>query len=298
MKAKNQEKNTRSDTQNGILYVISTPIGNLGDITVRAVEILHKTTYVAAEKISHTKKLLSHYRISATYISYREENRVHAADEIIRLICAGHDVALVSDAGTPGISDPGHYLIERCISLDISVVPIPGASSALAALTKSGFSSDQFIFIGFLPRKGKKRTEILEELSRERRTAIIFESPKRTINTLRDMAEHIQDRPVALCRELTKLHETCLRGTAWELIDISQEHDPLKGEVVLVVSGFQDDPKMSMLSDEDIKRRAEDFVRKYPEAKTGTIAAMLSKETGVRKSRAYRMIVDVRERKD
>lgn len=293
---KDQEKKTLSNTQNGVLYIVSTPIGNLGDITVRAVDILKNSPYIAVEKKSRTQKLLNHYRIDATCISYREENRVHATEEIITLIHSGHDVALVSDAGTPGISDPGHYLIERCIASGISVIPIPGASSALAALTKSGLSSDQFVFIGFVPRKGKKRTEYLEELATEKRTTIIFESPQRTIQTLMDMAEYTKDRPIALCRELTKLHETCLRGSAWELVDALKGEDRLKGEVVLVVSGLQgDERKASTLTDTELKSIAEDIINTHPGEKTGDLATRLSKETGVRKSRAYKIIVYMRE---
>ena len=294
---KDQEKKILSDTQNGVLYVVSTPIGNLGDITFRAVDILKNSPYIAVEKKSHTQKLLNHYRIDAALISYREENRIRASDEIITLIHSGHDVALVSDAGTPGISDPGHYLIEQCIASGISVVPIPGVTSGLAALTKSGLSSDQFVFIGFLPRKGRKRTELLDELAGERRTTILFESPQRTIRTLMEMAEYIKNRSVALCRELTKIHETCLRGSARELVDTLKGEDRLKGEVVLVVSGLQkSDTEASMLSDAEMKSLAVDIVRKHPGEKTGTLATMLAEETGVRKSRAYKMIVEVREK--
>jgi len=294
---KDQEKKTRSNTQNGILYIVSTPIGNLGDITFRAVEILKSTPYVAVEKVSRTKKLLHHYQIQAQYISYREENRIRVTDKIIQLIRSGNDVALVSDAGTPGISDPGQYLIDKCIESGISVIPIPGASSILAALTKSGFPSDQFVFIGFLPRKGRKRTEVLGEISREKRTVVIFESPQRTIQTLTDMVEYIQERSVALCRELTKIHETCIRGTARELIDILKDNDRIKGEVVLIVSGLTQEPgEGAFVSDDVLMEKAEDIVREHSGKKTGILATMLSEETGVRKTRAYTMIVKARER--
>jgi 16S rRNA (cytidine1402-2'-O)-methyltransferase len=296
---KNQEKKQLSDTQSGVLYVVSTPIGNLGDITFRAIDVLKSTPYIAVEKKSHTQKLLNHYRIDARYISYREENRVSAADKIIRLIFSGHDVALVSDAGTPGISDPGHYLIEQCISYGISVVPIPGVSSALAALTKSGFSTDQFVFIGFLPRKGKKRTELLKEIAKERRTVIVFESPRRTIKTLLDMDVFITHRPVALCRELTKIHETCLRGTVRELTDILNGEGGLKGEIVLIISGLREDyTEASLLSDEEMQRLALDIVMEHPGEKTGALATLLSRETGIQKSRAYTMILEARQKKD
>jgi len=281
------------------LYIVSTPIGNLGDITFRAVDILKKTSYIAAEKVSHTKKLLTHYQIDATCLSFREENRVRSADEIIRLIQSGHDVALVSDAGTPGVSDPGQYLTERCIASGISVMPIPGASSALCALTKSGFPSDQFVFLGFLPRKGKKRSEILAELAGDKRTTIIFESPQRVKKTLSDMDEHIEERPIALCRELTKVHEECLRGTLRELIEVIEGREPLKGEVVLVVSGIErNEVRGPSLSEDELAVRAEEIFKKYPKEKTGSLAEILSDETGVKKSLAYRMIVDAKVRID
>ena len=281
------------------MYIVSTPIGNLGDITFRAVDILKKTSYIAAEKVSHTKKLLTHYQIDATCLSFREENRVRSADEIIRLIQSGHDVALVSDAGTPGVSDPGQYLTERCIASGISVMPIPGASSALCALTKSGFPSDQFVFLGFLPRKGKKRSEILAELAGDKRTTIIFESPQRVKKTLSDMDEHIEERPIALCRELTKVHEECLRGTPRELIEVIEGREPLKGEVVLVVSGIErNEVRGPSLSEDELAVRAEEIFKKYPKEKTGSLAEILSDETGVKKSLAYRMIVDAKVRID
>lgn len=281
------------------MYIVSTPIGNLGDITFRAVDILKKTSYIAAEKVSHTKKLLTHYQIDATCLSFREENRVRSADEIIRLIQSGHDVALVSDAGTPGVSDPGQYLTERCIASGISVMPIPGASSALCALTKSGFPSDQFVFLGFLPRKGKKRSEILAELAGDKRTTIIFESPQRVKKTLSDMDEHIEERPIALCRELTKVHEECLRGTLRELIEVIEGREPLKGEVVLVVSGIErNEVRGPSLSEDELAVRAEEIFKKYPKEKTGSLAEILSDETGVKKSLAYRMIVDAKVRID
>jgi 16S rRNA (cytidine1402-2'-O)-methyltransferase len=208
-------------------------------------------------------------------------------------------VALVSDAGTPGVSDPGQYLTERCIESGISVVPIPGASSVLSALTKSGFPSDRFVFVGFLPRKGKKRTEALAELAGERGTAIVFESPQRVKKTLIDMDEYIEGRPVALCRELTKMHEECLRGTPRELIELVEGRESLKGEVVLVVSGITGaETGKPDISEDELAARAMEMCRKYPNEKTGALAEILSEETGVKKTVAYRMIVDAKGKTD
>ncbi len=224
-----------SVTSMGTLYVCGTPIGNLDDITIRALDVFRKVDLIAAEDTRRTRKLLSHYDISTRTISYHEHNEFSRAPEIIDMIREGKSVALVTDAGMPGISDPGAHLVDRALSGDVEVVPIPGPSAVISALSVSGFCACEFVFTGFLPRKGKKRQEALENLARETRVIVIYESPYRLLKTLSDLAAVMgETRKVVVARELTKLHEEVVKGTLLEVIQRFSERT-VKGEITIVV---------------------------------------------------------------
>lgn len=221
----------------GILYIVSTPIGNLKDITIRAINTLKEVDFIAVEDKRRAKKLLSAYAIDGKIVSYREENRERMTEEIVKFINGGKNIALISDAGTPTISDPGDYLINRCIEEGIVVVPIPGPTSIICALSASGLDTSGFVFFGFLDRKGKKRANQLLKLVEEKRTSVIFESPKRILKTLTDILENIGDVRAVLCRELTKLHEEIIRGKVSEIAGEIVKRGEVKGEIVLLISG-------------------------------------------------------------
>lgn len=218
----------------GILYIVSTPIGNLKDISLRALEILKNVHLIAAEDTRRTKKLLSYYEIKTCLISYFEYNKRTRADFLLGKLEQGKDIALVSDAGTPLISDPGFYLISLAIKQGICLVPVPGASALLTALVVSGASTDRFVFEGYLPRKSKKREICLKEIAKEKRTLILYESPHRLLKTLRDLLNFLGDKKIAICRELTKKFEEIKREKISELI-AHFEKKGIKGEFVIVI---------------------------------------------------------------
>ena len=195
----------------GILYIVSTPIGNLKDITLRAIEVLKQADLIAAEDTRHTKILTSHYDIKSPLTSYFQHNRIKKADSLIRFLKEGKNIALVSDAGTPGISDPGFVIIKRALEEGITVTPIPGPAAFLTALSISGLPTNKFVFEGFLSNKSSQRRKRLRELSREERTVIIYESPHRLLKTLQDILEIIGDIPIVCSRELTKKFEEIRR---------------------------------------------------------------------------------------
>jgi 16S rRNA (cytidine1402-2'-O)-methyltransferase len=217
------------------LYIVPTPIGNLEDITLRALRILREVRLIAAEDTRTTRKLLDHYQIKTPLTSYHEHNKLTKLDAILDALTAG-DVALVSDAGTPGISDPGFELIREAIAREIEVVPLPGPSAIITALVASGLPTDSYIYLGFLPRKANALRETLSEVAHERRTLVAYESPNRLVETLSAILETLGDRPVAVARELTKIYEEIRRGPASVVLAHYREHEP-RGEITLVVGG-------------------------------------------------------------
>jgi 16S rRNA (cytidine1402-2'-O)-methyltransferase len=221
----------------GMLYLVSTPIGNLEDITPRALRTLEEVNLIAAEDTRRTGLLLKHFNITSSLESYHDFNKEKKTPRLLELLNSGQTIAVVSDAGTPGISDPAFYLVKRAIEADIPVVPIPGASAAIASVTVSGLPTDRFVFEGFLPPK-KGRNKRLEQLSRERRTIVLYEAPHRLIRTLNDLKAMLGDRRVALCRELTKRYEQVLRGSISEMIETATRQK-IRGEIVLVIEGNQ-----------------------------------------------------------
>lgn len=222
----------------GTLYIVATPIGNLEDITYRAVRVLAGARVIAAEDTRHTRHLLAHYRITTPVVSYHEQNEERRAAELVRRLAAGDDVAIVSDAGTPAVSDPGFALVRAAVAAGVPVVSVPGASAVTAALTVSGLPPDRFVFLGFLPRKAGERRRVLAALVALPWTLVLFEAPHRIRDTLRDIRDVLGNRRVALARELTKKFEEILRGTVDEVTDHLGSRAP-RGEVTLVVEGAQ-----------------------------------------------------------
>lgn len=220
----------------GRLYVVATPIGNLEDITLRALDTLKKVDYIACEDTEHSMKLLNHYQIKKPLISYWSEKEKVRAEEIIGKIKAGYSVALITDAGTPGISDPGAVVISRAIEEGIETIPIPGATALIAALSISGLNTEEFTFIGFLPVKESQRKKRLLELSTERRTLVFYEAPHRILNCLYDMLEVLGDRKACVARELTKIYEEVLRGSISSILQ-KLEESKIAGEYVIVIEG-------------------------------------------------------------
>ncbi len=218
------------------LYICATPIGNLEDITLRCLKVLKEVDAIAAEDTRRTVKLLNHYNITNSLISYHEHNKKSKGEEIIDLLLKGKNIALVTDAGMPTISDPGEDLVKLCVKKGISIIAIPGATASLTALSISGLSTERFVFEGFLPRKGRERKKRLEDMAKEEKTIILYEAPHRLITTLEDLAKFLGDRRISISRELTKKFEETLRFNIEEAISEFSERD-IKGEFVLVIQG-------------------------------------------------------------
>lgn len=218
------------------LYIVSTPIGNLGDMTARAVETLRAADAVACEDTRHTGLLLHRLGISARLVSYHDHNKLRRTPELLEMLRQGKRIALVADAGTPGISDPGFYLVRAAVAAGFRTIPVPGASALLAALVVSGLPCDRFVFEGFLPRREGRRRKRLEALAAEPRTIVLFEPGRRLLRLLKDLLELWGDREAVIGRELTKLHEEIIRGSLSKLVEELSERE-LKGETALVVAG-------------------------------------------------------------
>ena len=218
----------------GTLYIVATPIGNLEDITLRAIKVLKEVDIIAAEDTRHTLKLLNHLEISKPLISYHRHNEDIKTDVLIKELKEGKNIALVSDAGTPGICDPGEEVIKKCIEEEIKIVPIPGACAMINALICSGLDTKEFLFMGFLPLNKKNRKEKLEEIRNETKTIILYEAPHKLEATLKDLKDIIEDRKIVLARELTKIHEEYIRENIDVLIEKAKD---IKGEIVLIIEG-------------------------------------------------------------
>ena len=274
----------------GTLYVVATPIGNLNDITFRALETLEKVELIAAEDTRHTKKLLAHFNIKSRLISYHEHNEEQSTKGILDKLKSGASVALVSSAGTPTVSDPGYRLINTAIKEKIKVVPIPGVSAAITALSVSGLPSDRFSFIGFLPPKSKKRREQLEALIDFASTLIFYESPRRIIAVVEEMMEIMGDRYAVLSREMTKTYEEFLRGNFSELLAELKTRQTIKGEITLLVSGDKIEKPFCF---EDIRPQVEVELKK---GETGVLqlSKKLSISCGVSKNMLYDKIIELK----
>lgn len=274
------------DTSNGgVLYIVGTPIGNLEDITYRAVRILKEADLVACEDTRQTRKLLDHYGIEKPLVSYHEHNETARAQELVEKLVEGATIAQVSDAGMPGISDPGYRVVKLAVEHGIPVIPIPGPSAVIASLAASGLPTDAFEFRGFLPAKAGQRRTTLEELIPLQHTIIFYEAPHRIRETLEDIVRILgRERPVVIARELTKIHEEFIRGAAQEVLEAVQDRE-LKGEITLLIGrGEAVEPSGGK---QDLRARLEEIMC---EQKLDEKAAMkiLAKETGLSKSAVYR----------
>ncbi len=282
---------SQSSTRTGpALYLVGTPIGNLEDITLRAVRVLKEVDVIACEDTRQTQKLLNHYGITTRTTSYHEHNEMTRAAELVKDLQDGASVALVTDAGMPGISDPGFRLISLAIRHHVPVVPIPGASAFLAALVASGLPTDSFRFSGFLPAKRGERQAALEAIRSSPRTQVFYEAPHRVVEALLDVVEVLgADRHVVLAREVTKLHEEFLRGRASELLEILQARDAVKGEITLLIGKADEtlvaaDAPSARIS---VRQRIDQIMA---EEKIDEKSALkkVAKERGISKSEAYR----------
>lgn len=223
--------------ETGRLYVVSTPIGNLGDFSFRAVEVLKAVSLILAEDTRHSRPLLDRYGIATKMMSHHEHNEARTAAQFVERLRAGEDIALISDAGTPLLSDPGLRLAAAAIEAGITIVPIPGASALLAALVASGLPAEPFTYFGFLPRKGRERAGLLDEIASSRHTAVLYEAPGRVADSLRELVDRgAGDRQAVVARELTKLHEELRRGTL-ESLCAYYSGSPPRGEVVILIAG-------------------------------------------------------------
>lgn len=220
----------------GTLYLCATPIGNLKDMTPRVIETLKAVDIIAAEDTRNSMKLLNHFAIKTSMTSYHEYNKIEKADCLVEQLMQGKNIALITDAGTPAVSDPGEVLVQKCMQAGITVTSLPGASACITALTLSGLSTRRFCFEGFLPSDKKEKAEILEELKEESRTIIIYEAPHHLVRTLKELQEAMGSRKLTLCRELTKKFETVLPTTLEDALSLYEEEEP-RGEYVLVIEG-------------------------------------------------------------
>ena len=226
----------------GSLYIVATPIGNLEDITLRAIRVLKEVDLIAAEDTRHTKHLLDRYSIERPLTSYHDHNKEEKGPVLIARLLEGKNIALVSDAGTPGISDPGYFLINLAVAQNVPVVPIPGATAAITALSISGLPTDSFVFEGFLPAKQTARLKRLREIEDERRTIIFYEAPHKILKAVEDLLAVLGDRRAVVTRELTKIHEETIRGTLSEIL-IKLNQGSLKGEFTIIVHGASNENK-------------------------------------------------------
>ncbi|MCR5627104.1 MAG: 16S rRNA (cytidine(1402)-2'-O)-methyltransferase [Lachnospiraceae bacterium] len=280
----------------GKLYLCATPIGNLGDVTGRVLEALKEADLIACEDTRNSIRLLNHFDIHTPMTSYHEFNKYDKADVLIKEMQDGKNVALISDAGTPSISDPGEVLVQKCIEAGIEVTSLPGASAVITALTLSGLSARRFCFEGFLPRDKKERLEVLTELKSEYRTTVLYEAPHHLKGTLNDLYESLGEREIALCRELTKKHEEVLRMGLKEAIDHYDKTEP-KGEFVLVLSGA--DKKAALLEERAkvLEISIKEHFEKHLAAGLDKKAAMkkVAEERGIPKREVYNSLLEVKE---
>ncbi len=276
----------------GTLYLCATPIGNLEDMTFRAVRVLKEADLIAAEDTRNSIKLLNHFEIKTPMTSYHEHNKIEKGKKLVERLLGGEDVALITDAGMPGVSDPGEELVRMCQEAGVTVAVVPGASACVAALAMSGLSTRRFAFEAFLPTEKKERQTVLEELKEETRTIVLYEAPHRLVRTLKLLLETLGERQMRVCRELTKKHETVYAGTIAEALSYYEAQEP-KGECVLVVAG-----KSRREAREEEKARweemsIEEHMEYYEKQGADRKDAMkkVAKDRGVGKREVYQMLL-------
>lgn len=274
-----------------MLYVVATPIGNLDDITLRALRVLREVDLIAAEDTRHTRKLLTRFDIDTPVTSYHEGNERTKAPALAQQLESGEDIALVSDAGTPTISDPGYHLIRAAAEKGVPVTPVPGVSAATAALSVSGLATDRFVFQGFLPSRQNRRREKLRQLQNDDRTVIFYEAPHRIREALEDMLQVLGNRATLVCRELTKVHEELLRGTLSELTETVAETEP-RGEFVIVVSGCHETPQVD---EQTLRAEIGELLENGHSARD--IVKLVAQTFPVAKRDVYKLVLEVGKRR-
>ena len=284
----------KNKVNGGTLYVVATPIGNLADISERALKVLSEVDLIAAEDTRNTLRLLTHFGISATLVSYHEHNKREKGEEIAQRLLSGESCAIVTDAGTPAISDPGEDLVALCAERGIPVTSIPGACAMITALTLSGLPTRRFVFEGFLPVQKKERRERLSVLAREERTFILHEAPHKLKVTLDDLCQTLgEGRRIALCRELTKLNEEVMRTTVGKALEYYTEHEP-RGEYVLVIDGSTYDALQDNCDEVSAEERVAYYIESGMTKKDAIKAA--AKECGVSRNELYDKMLKIWEK--
>ena len=278
----------------GKLYLVPTPIGNLKDITLRALEVLENVDEIAAEDTRISLKLLNHFNIKKSLFSYHKHNEQGKSLDIINKLKSGLNIALITDAGTPGISDPGSVIVEKCIEEEIEFEVLPGATAITTALVYSGLDTTKFLFRGFLPRENKERNPIIEEIKNVRDTLIFYEAPHRLLSTLDYLKDNLGNRRISICRELTKLHEEIYRGRISEALDFFVDNRP-RGEFVLVIEGKSDEDikaeKEALWSDLTIKEHLLKVIEEGVDKKEAI--KLVAKERGIAKKDVYKHSMDI-----
>ena len=283
------QSNEKNRIEGGTLYLVATPIGNLADLSDRAYKVLSEVDFIAAEDTRNTGKLLSAIGISKSMVSYYEHNKKSSGEHILKRLSEGQSCALVTDAGTPAISDPGEDIVRECIEAGIKVTSVPGAAAVIVALTLSGMNTRRFCFEGFLPVKGRERKEMLTELSTEKRTLVLYEAPHKLKNTLDDLLEYFgADRRIALCRELTKLNEEVMRTTLAEAVEYYSQNDP-RGEYVLVLEGAKGEATGAFWQDMTVEAHIEYYISQG--MKKMDAIKQVAKDRGVPKNEIYKQTI-------
>ena len=274
----------------GRLYLLATPIGNLEDITVRALRLLGEADLIACEDTRHTAKLLNHYGIHKPTLSYHQHNEASRADELLKRLEQGAQIVLVSDAGTPVISDPGHRLVSLCLQRQIPVIPIPGPSAVIAALAASGLPAEEFLFMGFLPSRPTARRKVLQNLAKETHTLALYEAPHRLVDTLSDALECLGRRQAVIAREITKVHEEFLRGDLAELL-VRVQQRPVRGEITILIGPpLPGGEKKHQLCVAPLRERVEQIMRERQIDRKAALK-LAARERGLTKREAYKQLV-------
>ena len=275
----------------GTLYVVATPIGHRDDITIRALNILSRVDLIAAEDTRKTRRFLERHGISGSFISYHEHNEKERTPQILTKLHNGASIALVSNAGTPTVSDPGYRLINSAAGNDISIVPVPGASAAAAALSVAGLPTDAFTFAGFLPKKKAKRLKLLDELAQEPRTLIFYESPNRIQTLINEVIDTMGNRYGVMAREMTKLHEEFIRGQLSEILQVLAARSGIKGECTLLVTGWDQNRTVQW---ETVANEIRDQLSSTKEP-VSKLAKKISQQYGLSKNKVYREALKIRD---
>ena len=278
----------------GTLYLCATPIGNLEDMTFRVIRTLKEVDMIAAEDTRNSIKLLNHFEIKTPMTSYHEYNKIEKGHKLVQMLLEGKNLALITDAGTPGISDPGEELVQMCYEAGVPVTSLPGAAACITALTLSGLSTRRFAFEAFLPSDKKERQQVLEELKNDTRTVICYEAPHRLVKTLKELLEALGDRRITICRELTKKHETAWQTHIAEASEYYQENAP-KGECVLVIEGRSREELKAEEQEQWEQMPLEAHMEHYESQGMDHKSAMkrVAKDRGVSKRDIYRMLLEL-----